>query len=288
LNINSWKKIFSFTLTDEYPSITCPYCSAETLKIQQDSLVLKQISREQAEKSYKKYAQIKKQKEDKISEAAKEFKSETLLGAVFSVGAVLLLDHTADFNGDPSLMNGFMQCQSCGGNVSINGLAIDSNRGENNIRLKVEYFSPCVPVFRISENVPEIIMTELQNSFLHIHFDPNSAASKLRRAIEQFCSDWGAKGKNLHQQICSLKERHPEEAEYLESLKLLGNEGTHASNVEEVDLLYAYKVFQFVLELYDRKARYQLAKEDYEKIITKFGDGKEQLRLSKAVVIEVD
>ena len=176
----------------------------------------------------------------------------------------------------------FLECQNCQGTVSAVGLAKlhhrkNANETQKPTQVKFEYFTPTIPMMNVSGNVPRHISNELIDSFKHFHFDPPSAASKLRRSIEKFCNDQGAEGNNLHRQIIDLKETNPEEAQYLEALKLVGNEGTHSDGVDEQDLLQAFKMFQFVLELYDRKARFQATQADYDNITSKFSTPKPQL-----------
>ncbi|MEH6650606.1 MAG: DUF4145 domain-containing protein [Motiliproteus sp.] len=176
----------------------------------------------------------------------------------------------------------FLECQQCQGVVSAVGLAklhhrTAADKVQKPTQVKFEYFTPTIPMMGVSDNVPDNIKSELFDSFKHFHFDPPSAASKLRRAIEKFCDDQGAQGNNLHRQIIDLKQTNPEEAQYLEALKLVGNEGTHSDGVDEQDLLQAFKMFQYVLELYDRRARFQATQVDYNKITSKFDTSKPQL-----------
>ena len=81
--------------------------------------------------------------------------------------------------------------------------------------------------------------------------------------------------------IKSLERTHPEEAKYLDALRLIGNEGTHGSDVAELDLLYAFQVFEFVLELYDRNARYNELNHVYDKLASKYEKKKQPLKLPK-------
>ncbi|TOL40633.1 hypothetical protein CGH98_24360, partial [Vibrio parahaemolyticus] len=50
-----------------------------------------------------------------------------------------------------------------------------------------------------------------------------------------------------------MAKEFPQEARWLESLKLVGNEATHADRVSEDDLLDSYKVFEVVLDIFRRK-----------------------------------
>lgn len=170
---------------------------------------------------------------------------------------------------------GYLNCNSYHGAVVASGLvktciAKFSDKAPQANEFKFDHFSPVIPMMYVSDQVPSDITEELFDSFKYYHFDPNSAAAKLRRAMEKFCESMGAKGSNLHRQIESLANTYPQEAEYLGALKLVGNEGAHSGGVAEPDLLLAYRVFQFVLELYDRQARYQEAVTDFDALQAKF------------------
>lgn len=190
-------------------------------------------------------------------------------------------DVLSPLNGDKFLFNGYFSCEKCGEHVSSTGVLLKAQIMSDKPSpeyIKVEHFSPTVPIFPLSENIPTLIVDELLDAFKYFHFDPPSAASKLRRSIEKFCADMNVEGSNLNRKVQNLAKTHPEEASYLEALKLVGNEGTHGSNVDELDLIYAFEMFQFVLELYDRKARFGALQESYEKLAEKVG--KERLQLT--------
>nr|WP_243749561.1 DUF4145 domain-containing protein [Pseudoteredinibacter isoporae] len=108
------------------------------------------------------------------------------------------------------------------------------------------------------------------DAFKQFHFDPLSSASKLRRAIERFCEGEGASGGNLHRKIESLQNVMPDEAGYLMTLKLVGNEGTHAHDVTEDDLLQAFNLFEVVLSIFERREKFRLVSKHRDQLNEKF------------------
>lgn len=294
MDIEQWQQVFGFTALSQYPKLPCPCCGKISLSINEDTLQFKEISREEVSLNSKKYTEQKNKSSAVISNLSNEFEAtgdpsfwQTVTQVVVVLGASIM-QCLEPINGQPYQLVGFLQCDNCEKIVSANGLALwplveMSPDKKQEYHIKIEFFSPTIPIVAISENVPEVIKLELFDSFRYLHFDPSASAAKLRRAIECFCEGWDAKGKNLHQQICSLKEKHPEEAEYLESLKLVGNEGTHSNNIDEIDLLYSFEIFQFVLNLYDRQFMYKKSRDKYEALMAKHGNGKAQLRLPSDV-----
>jgi hypothetical protein len=186
------------------------------------------------------------------------FKTNTFLGVLVGIGTILLNTKKA-----PAKFTCFFKCKNCGGDVSATGTSQHPISNQNPIdapSLKVEYFSPPIPIFNISSLVPIPVREEVLQSFNHFHSDLSSSGAKLRRSIEKLCSELGFKEKNLHCSISSMEKQFPEEADLLHSLKLLGNEATHSDSVNEEDLLDAFEVQEFVLGLFERiKDKKQIA-----------------------------
>jgi len=291
MNINLWKEIVSFAELKKYPQLPCPHCFNIKLTLDETSIQKRTISKEILEKNSRKYREQKNVNEQKSKKQIEQLDSaDGFWQKLIAYAGSAYIDMIDPLNGKQFLFNSFFTCESCNANVTATGvylqpLKLSEQSPVKSPMIKVDHFSPTIPIIQISKNVPYKIHTELYGAFKHFHFDPLSAASKLRRAIEQFCVDFELKGKNLHQKICSLKEKYPEEAEYLEALKLIGNEGTHDHGVSEIDLLHAFEIVQFVLEIYDRKARYKETQSNYEQLIGKFDEGKIQLRLPKLAKI---
>lgn len=275
--IKDWVAINEFVAVGKYPELPCPYCASGSVSIDETSLSIRPLPEAYKQRASRHYVDPERLKQDRlrksteiVSEAANAHPAFGLLVGFCAVASELSTDEM-----DVKQCLAFLQCSHCKGSVSATGLiksysSVKQDKAPTPIEVKFEHFAPIIPMMRVADNVPLGIQAELYDSFKHYHFDPCSAASKLRRAIEQFCKDMGAEGGNLHHQISSLRKTHPEEAEYLEALKLIGNEGTHSDGVEELDLLQAYHIFQYVLELYDRRARYQATLADYKELKNKF------------------
>ncbi|QYJ94766.1 MULTISPECIES: DUF4145 domain-containing protein [Shewanella] len=291
MDIAVWKRISSFTALDSYPLLPCPHCNNVALQLDQDSIQLRPIkedtllvaSRKYRDEKYTKQTSLK-QKQDAIDESDGFWLP--LLGTI----TTLYMDAIDPINGDPFLFNAFFTCNDCGEHVTASGVLLEPKKWADEStskakQIKVEHFSPTVPFFPLSANTPKLIGEELYNAFKHFHFDPLSSASKLRRAIERFCDDMLVEGSNLNRKVQNLAKTHPEEASYLEPLKLVGNEGTHGSNVDELDLLYGFQMFQFVLEMYDRNARFESLQETYDKLADKVGKERLQLAHKKELTI---
>lgn len=291
MDLNLWKGISDFVAIDKYPTLPCPHCNQHSLILDRDSIQTRVAPEKvllDANRKYRGEKQKQQQSSQKNLETIRKSNGTWLpvIAAVFSV----YQDSVAAINGTPFLFSGFFKCSECKHHVSATGIYLKPAKGLGDVEktpyIKVDNFSPTVPIFPLSSNTPKVIGEELFDAFKHFHFDPPSSASKLRRAIEKFCDDMQVDGSNLNRKVQNLAKTHPEEAAYLEPLKLVGNEGTHGSNVEELDLLYAFQMFQFVLELYDRKARFESLQETYDKLANKVGRERLQLTHKKEQVVE--
>jgi hypothetical protein len=293
MDLAVWKRISSFTALDSYPLLPCPHCNKVALQLDQDSIQLRAIKEHALLTASRKYRDEKQTKKTSLQQRHEAIgKSDGFWLPLLGVIATTYLDVIDPVNGNPSLFNGFFTCSDCGEYVTASGVLLEPKKWLNDStpqakQIKVEHFSPTVPIFPLSANTPKPIGEELFDAFKHFHFDPPSSASKLRRAIEKFCDDLQIEDGhlNLNRKIQILAKIHPEEASYLEPLKLIGNEGTHGSDVSELDLLYAFQMFQFVLELYDRKARFDSLNDTYQKLADKVGRNKLQLGCKDSAVI---
>ncbi|MEI8603597.1 DUF4145 domain-containing protein [Shewanella sp. PP-Sp27a-2] len=294
MDLAVWKRISSFTALDSYPLLPCPHCNKVALQLDQDSIQLRAIKEHALLMASRKYRDEKHTKQTNLQQRQEAIgKIDGFWLPLLGVLGTAYLDAIDPINGEPYLFNGFFNCSGCGEHVTASGVLLESKKGLNDSKpqakqIKVEHFSPTVPIFPLSANTPKPIGEELFDAFKHFHFDPPSSASKLRRAIEKFCDDLQIEGGNLNRKVQTLAKTHPEEASYLEPLKLIGNEGTHGSDVAELDLLYAFQMFQFVLELYDRKARFESLNDTYQKLADKVGRSKLQLGCKAAVLVDAN
>ncbi|MCK8118505.1 DUF4145 domain-containing protein [Pseudoalteromonas sp. 2CM37A] len=288
MDIELWKRISGFANLDNYPKLPCPHCNKLALKLDKESIQTRPTSEKSLLLSSRKFRSEKETRRVEL-EASQEVISKSdgfwlpLIGAI----ATVYSDHIDPINGDTYLFNSFLSCSECKKSTTASGVLLESSnsfdtKAKKTKQIKIDHFSPTVPIFPLSINTPKEISEELFDAFKHFHFDPPSSASKLRRAIEKFCKDMKVEGSNLNRMIQNLAKTRPEEASYLEPLKLVGNEGTHKSDVTELDLLYAFQMFQFVLELYDRNARFDELKDVYDKLALRFGKDKLQLEHKQA------
>lgn len=281
MNEKIWKSIAGFVPLSKYPVLPCPYCHKVALSLDTATVQTRSLPAKYKAMAGRHYQDVDKAKQARMNQTMVNTKealeSDSMLGFILGLGTVAA-EYTADVESMAHSI-AFLQCQQCSGAVSAVGLAkVFTPKSSQKIKregeLKFEYFTPPIPMMPLSPNVPEDIQSEIRDAFKHYHFDPPSAASKLRRAIEKFCKDSKAEGASLHHQISSLKKTLPLEAQYLEALKLVGNEGTHSDGVNEDDLLLAFEVIQYVLEHYDRKKRFEETLDHYKKIKEKFDKSK--------------
>lgn len=261
MNKELWKKISDFVSLEEYPFLPCPYCKVNDLKFDIDSIQYRPISdnynRVAPSRHYLSVENEKLQEQEKNGEMLRDaWEENRLLGALLGIGS--FLNEVLKPNYTFQKFNAFMVCQNCGDYVSVNGLSqVHKPKTQQEVKLpsifKVEHFSTPVSMFDVNESVPVSIQFELYGAFSYYHVDTNSSANKLRRAMEQFCRELNAKGGNLSRMIQDLKSTFPFEADMLDTLRLVGNEGTHSDGVNEDDLLTAFQIFEEVLDLFRRK-----------------------------------
>jgi hypothetical protein len=272
MDIKLWSKLIGYSSIKSYPSLPCPHCHSNELKLDQESIQTKPLPDDVLAKN-RKYKEEKlkfNQSQEKVSQSIGQ--QDNVWLQLLGTGLQIYQEYNNPLNGSPHLLNCFFTCQSCDENVSASGIKLLPEKGENSERdaqVKLDHFSPPLIMFPISKNVPDSICEELFDAFKYFHFDPLSSAAKLRRAMERFCDDLQIEGKNLHRRIQDLAKTRPEEATYLETLKLVGNEGTHGSEIDELDLLHSFQIFQFVLELYDRQAHFNSLQHVYKKLTEK-------------------
>jgi hypothetical protein len=112
-------------------------------------------------------------------------------------------------------------------------------------------------------NIPSRIVDSLREAIVcHANACYTAAAIMVRKALEEFCSDCGAQGKNLKARILDLRTRIvlPQELfDGIDDLRLLGNDAAHLESQEfnKVDKEEVEVSLEFTKEVL--KARYQYA-----------------------------
>jgi hypothetical protein len=241
-NKNLWASVSKPIVLENYPALPCPYCNTFSLILDLKSLNTRALSG-QALRAYS-----QKFKNDELRDyIGKEENTFLKLAAT-----VITLVDSSNYN--PSQFISFFKCGMCNESVSATGFAkMPKDEISNSKHLKVENFNPPLSLFPLSNTTPNSVNEELLSSFNHFFADTCSAGNRLRRAMEKLCSELGYNQGNLHRRIQSMAKEYPQEARWLESLKLVGNEATHADNVTEDDLLDSYKVFEVVLDIFRRQ-----------------------------------
>ena len=284
MNKEKWKSILGFVALEKYPNLPCPYCHQETLNIDESSIVSRVVSENYKEIASRHFIlEQEKQKKEGLEQGElvrEQWETNPLLGVLGAVGVV------ANKIAKPSYhfckFTAFMTCTSCGDNVAVTGLSQEHTQKASEQQLpslyKIEQFSVPIPMFKINDSVPVSIQLELLGAFSYFHIDTCSSANKLRRAIENFCTELGFEGNNLARQIEQLKKEHPTEAEFLNTLRLVGNEGTHSDGVNENDLLLAFDIVEEVLAIFPRLDKLNRLKAPQKILIDKFDKKKSQVK----------
>lgn len=124
---------------------------------------------------------------------------------------------------------------------------------------------PAITVFRLKQDWPEPVLTELRRSFAHVWRDPGAAANRLRTAVEclldhlkvkkvSLVTKAGVTKKNklkLHDRIVAFRTKNAAAADLLLAVKWLGNAGSHA-DLQEISreaVLDGMQIMEHVLHL---------------------------------------
>ena len=241
-NKELWARVSKMQPLESYPALPCPYCISGNIEIDHQSFSARMLS----SKARKAYADKFKDKE--IATLAKQEENNLLK----MIAICMQVANETYFQASHFIS--FFKCNICEGNVSGTGFAqIPNQQSYGKANIKIEKFNPPICLFPLHDTTPSSINEELLSSFNHFFSDTCSAGSRLRRAIEKLCYELGYAQGNLHRKIQCMEQQFPQEARWLESLKLVGNEAAHADRVTESDLLDSYKIFEVVLDLFRRR-----------------------------------
>lgn len=257
-NKHTWEEVSELTSIRNYPKLPCPYCSSYNLVLDESSIVYRELS-STAVKAYTDKFKLKDINDVSLSD-------HTLIRMVF-----MMAEYADSSAYAPSQFVAFFTCSMCMENVSAIGISkVPKNNSSAITQIKVESFSPPIPMFSLDSTTPNSINEELLSSFNHFHSDLSSAGNRLRRAMEKLCKELDCYETNLHRSIQALSKKFPQEAKWLEPLKLVGNEATHSDGVSESDLLDSYQVFEVVLNIFQRKKIEQITDNTAAKLDLKF------------------
>jgi Domain of unknown function (DUF4145) len=268
MNREIWEKIVGFVSIQNYPILPCPYCMNYSLSIDKESVSYRKASCSSTS------ALIAKETSNNIQDISDVLEKNIFLGVLMGIGVIATSKPK-----EPAKFISFFKCENCVGSVSATGtsqypIVSNSQNSSESPLIKVEYFSPPIPIFDVSSSVPSVIKKEVLQSFNHFHSDICSSGANLRRSVEKLCFDLGYKEKNLHRSISAMEKQFPREAVLLHSLKLLGNEAAHSDMVNEEDLLDAFEVQEFVLGIFDRIKTEEIIKDKANKLKHKFENKK--------------
>lgn len=263
---NIWQSLIGFVSLQDYPKLPCPYCMNHSLAIDTKTISYRKSKHPEMSAIYAKEMQNKRKEISDIS------KDSAFWGVLYGIGVAI-----SSMKTEHAKFICFFKCAQCKGDVSATGtsrhfIGADNQSSVENPLLKVEYFSPPVPIFNVNSSVPALVKEEVLQSFNHFHSDLLSSGAKLRRSIEKLCYELGFKEKNLHFSITAMEKQFPDEAQLLHSLKLLGNEATHAGSVNEEDLLDAFEVQEFALGVFERIKTKKQAEDTANKLRLKFSN----------------
>lgn len=143
--------------------------------------------------------------------------------------------------------------------------------------LKPEFFTPTIRIFTTPENLSEKVLNPLLEAFALFWKSPNASGSALRKSIEALLdvqrvkkSSTTKKGKRhtftLHQRIKEFEKVKPEPAIKLRAIKWVGNDGSHAGGLKVDELVQAFYLMEYVLDLLFKKTSKRLTR-DAERII---------------------
>jgi hypothetical protein len=136
-------------------------------------------------------------------------------------------------NGEPFQLDYYhflTQCETCTG-LSLYASAIFQDDPEN---WREEFL-----VFPVRKNLPEVIPEKVHRAYMEASriskIAPNAFAGQIRRALEYVCRDKQAKGHTLIDMVAYLAKQGiipPTLAQMTDGIRILGNIGVHATDVE--------------------------------------------------------
>jgi hypothetical protein len=148
-----------------------------------------------------------------------------------------------------ALFHVFLRCRVCGDAVSVTGYMMDG-------RLLPKSFVPAVPLIKNPGSQGGWTGLLVEKSFELFWVDPASCANCLRSFLEGLLDDWAVPKQNtLHRRLNDFRDSKSmiEETDkalvepILQGLRRIGNIGSHAGEVERLDLLNAFEDTEIVL-----------------------------------------
>ncbi len=129
--------------------------------------------------------------------------------------------------------------------------------------LRIEYLNPAPPLIQVPEQCPDTVRAMVLSASTVLWLRPAAAANFLRSAVEYLLDAKRVRktGENrrrlsLHGRIVEFRASRPEEADVLEAVKWIGNEGSHGDGLTTEEVLEGADLLSWAIEsLYDEEAR---------------------------------
>jgi len=170
------------------------------------------------------------------------------------------------------IFSAHLKCSNCKETVAVSGqLSKENYPSDLSIGIQKSInpvsFYPPPKIINIPKSCPDSVKALLNNSFSLYWLDISSCANKIRISIEVLLNELkvnktkqvGSKRKkmNLHERILLFKITNDKVADYLLAIKWIGNAGSHYSGITKENLLDAYELLEYSLELLynDKKAK---------------------------------
>lgn len=131
-----------------------------------------------------------------------------------------------------------------------------------------KYFQPYLKLFIITDNIPDEVRDEIEQSFSLFFSNPDSSLNHIRISLENLLTYLKVKkytnrdGKrfpiSLHKRIDLVPNKHDHIKDLFLAVKWLGNAGSHSSKkVSKDDVMDAYEIMDAILsELFQNKKEY--------------------------------
>lgn len=238
--IQIFSKIIEPISIANYPTLPCPFCDNTELKIDKETFNEKEMSVKKRREIFK---EIGLEHEDLIKE---NFQDEGILSKILATG-LLISSLKTSINTQYYIFNTFLTCDKCNESVSASGYSLKNN---DLTKIKINHFSTPIPMFKLEKAVPKSVKIEILQAFYYFHSDILASGHKIRRAIENICSELGFNNYKLYKNIKEFKIKYPNEGLLLENINKLGNEATHSNNIDPEDIITSFECLEHVLIIF--------------------------------------
>lgn len=168
-----------------------------------------------------------------------------------------------------------LKCTNCNETVVVSGKSIkenypsDEEKGIQSSLVPVSFY-PAPKIITIPKSCPKTVCKTLNESFGLYWLDISSCANKIRISIEVLLNELKVrkrkqtrnvrKNLSLHERIIEFKQTNNEVANYLLAIKWIGNAGSHYSDITKDNILDAYELVEYSLELLYNDKKKKLVK----------------------------